>query len=383
MSKKIIIIILIILVFILPAIVTAESYKNEFKRVETIANNEVNLPTWETGNSWTYYCHLSSEDSDITYDNLLITVTSVSSSEYITSIQGPVSGETIYYLGDTEVTIRFNDASLNGEVTFQKSTLGVKSGLIELTGTATISGIPTSFDLDLDMRIDPSFYPVKFPLDVGNNWQIPKSDITGKLDLKASILQLDDIFFGEAIGQYSVQCSDFIEDYNVGGNKFDCYKIVSEDGGLSEIYYSDAQKNIVKAIGPEVELTLKTAGAPNTPNRPSGPTSGSSGTSYNYKTSTTDPEGNDVYYLFDWGDGSDSGWKGPYSSGEEISLSNSWSRSGSYNIKVKAKDINDIQSGWSDSLRISIPRSRSLFKQYLINLLEKIFEPFYSRLKQF
>jgi len=61
--------------------------------------------------------------------------------------------------------------------------------------------------------------------------------------------------------------------------------------------------------------------APEKPETPDGSTSGESGTEYTYTTSTNDPEGDQLYYWFDWDDGTDSGWLGPYESGEEVSAS--------------------------------------------------------------
>jgi hypothetical protein len=99
---------------------------------------------------------------------------------------------------------------------------------------------------------------------------------------------------------------------------------------------------------------------PNKPDTPSGATSGKTGISYSYSTSTTDLEGDQVYYWFDWGDGSNSGWNGPYNSGDVVSLAHIWSADGTYPLKVKAKDINDEESVWSDSLSVSMPKSKSI-----------------------
>ena len=109
-----------------------------------------------------------------------------------------------------------------------------------------------------------------------------------------------------------------------------------------------------------VECPKKENKPPNKPNKPSGPTSGKAGTSYTYSTSTTDPDGDQVYYWFDWGDGTNSGWLGPYNSGQTVSASHTWSEKGSYNIKVKAKDTNDAESDWSDPLPITMPKSKGL-----------------------
>jgi hypothetical protein len=118
--------------------------------------------------------------------------------------------------------------------------------------------------------------------------------------------------------------------------------------------------------------------APNTPDKPSGQSSGKSGTEYTYTTSTTDPDGDQIYYWFDWGDNSNSGWIGPYNSGEEVSVSHTWDKRGSYEIKVKAKDINGSQSEWSDPLAVTMPKTQdvTILLHQLPQVLERIVEKF-------
>ena len=67
-----------------------------------------------------------------------------------------------------------------------------------------------------------------------------------------------------------------------------------------------------------------------------------------------------MYYLFDWGDESDSGWLGPLESGEEIEASHIWTEKGSYEIKVKAKDIHGAESEWSDPLEVAMPKNKAI-----------------------
>ena len=86
----------------------------------------------------------------------------------------------------------------------------------------------------------------------------------------------------------------------------------------------------------------------------SGPSSGGVGGIYGYNIVSTEPDGNDIYYYFDWGDGTNSGWKGPYSSGQEVIIYNSWSSPGTYTIKGKAKDIYNAESYWSEPIVITI-----------------------------
>ncbi|RKY96940.1 MAG: hypothetical protein DRQ06_00130 [Candidatus Hydrothermota bacterium] len=94
--------------------------------------------------------------------------------------------------------------------------------------------------------------------------------------------------------------------------------------------------------------------APNTPSKPTGPSSGKLNTDYTFTSSTTDPEGDDIYYLFDWDDGSDSGWLGTYTSGEECSATHRWQQTNTYEIRVKSKDVNGRESDWSPVLSVSI-----------------------------
>jgi hypothetical protein len=116
-------------------------------------------------------------------------------------------------------------------------------------------------------------------------------------------------------------------------------------------------------------------GAPDKPGKPSGQASGKVNVGYTYTTTTTDPDGNQVYYLWDWGDGTQSEWLGPFASGAQTNAQKSWSMKGDYNIKVKAKDIFGTESAWSDPLPITMPTSKntqmtSLLAQYFHNLLQ-------------
>jgi hypothetical protein len=91
-----------------------------------------------------------------------------------------------------------------------------------------------------------------------------------------------------------------------------------------------------------------TSDPPANPDKPSGPDSGVPLTEFTFSTTTTDPDGDNIYYLFDWGDGTDSGWIGPYESGQTGEASHIWENIGNYEIMAKAKDENGAKSGWSE-----------------------------------
>jgi CubicO group peptidase (beta-lactamase class C family) len=98
-----------------------------------------------------------------------------------------------------------------------------------------------------------------------------------------------------------------------------------------------------------------------TSNKPTSPTihgstDGNVEQSYSYTVNATDPNGDDVYYFIDWGDNTTSSWIGPYSSGEVITESHTWSEKGKYTIQAKAKDNDDWESDWA-TLTVTMPYS--------------------------
>ena len=109
---------------------------------------------------------------------------------------------------------------------------------------------------------------------------------------------------------------------------------------------------------------------PQTPKNPDGPQIGRIGKEYSFTTSSSDPQEHSLYYLFDWGDGNTTGWIGPYASKEEATASYSWNTRGNYDIVVKAKDINNNESIWSEPSTITIPEN--IFDLFIL-LLARIF----------
>ncbi len=75
-----------------------------------------------------------------------------------------------------------------------------------------------------------------------------------------------------------------------------------------------------------------------------------------FSTSTSDPINREIQYQFDWGDGSNSDWLGPYESGNLITLSHSWNEKGLYQVRVKAKNSDNVESQWSDCIIVHIPK---------------------------
>jgi len=100
--------------------------------------------------------------------------------------------------------------------------------------------------------------------------------------------------------------------------------------------------------------SVSTSNPPNQPDKPSGTNKGAVNMQYAFSTKTTDPDGDQVYYKWDWGDGNQSDWLGPYNSGLTTQALHTWTQLGTYEIKAKAKDINEATSDWSESFVIEI-----------------------------
>jgi outer membrane protein assembly factor BamB len=105
-----------------------------------------------------------------------------------------------------------------------------------------------------------------------------------------------------------------------------------------------------------------------------GPFYGRVGVNYTFCITVTDPEMDNIYCLWDWGDGTDSGWLGPYQSGDEICATHAWTQEGAYLIKVKCKDEYGQESAWSAPFLVKIDDSAPT-----LEILKPLERSFYIR----
>jgi hypothetical protein len=152
----------------------------------------------------------------------------------------------------------------------------------------------------------------------------------------------------------------------------------TEEGGLIAIGSTNSYVYGAKDIW-VVEFSFVDNSIPLTPSSPTGPDAGKVNEEYTFVSSTTDLDGDEIYYMFDWGDGSFSNWLGPFVSNEECSSTHIWEQQGNYQIRVKAKDIHGAESEWSEPLIVSMPKNRDLTNVLLFNLYRS-FTNVYMRL---
>jgi hypothetical protein len=95
---------------------------------------------------------------------------------------------------------------------------------------------------------------------------------------------------------------------------------------------------------------------PSKPNTPEGPSSGKINIKYTFTTTCFEPDGNQIRYLFDWGDGNKT--ITDYRPPEEIvETSHTWMKKGNFNISVRTQDEFGVWGNWSDPLPIIMPNN--------------------------
>jgi uncharacterized protein YceK len=131
---------------------------------------------------------------------------------------------------------------------------------------------------------------------------------------------------------------------------------------------------IVLVIGVNaITSTSGNIGNNNPPNPPTitGPAKGTAHVNTYYNFTTIDPDGDNVYYIIDWGD-NNTIFTNYMASGAKFILSHTWNTQGSYSIKAKAVDINGAESKWV-TLKITMPCTilvNTPFIQFLQNIIQ-------------
>jgi len=99
-----------------------------------------------------------------------------------------------------------------------------------------------------------------------------------------------------------------------------------------------------------------------------GPSTGGKDKPIDFEFKSKDGDGHNVYYYIDWGDGSTpEDWFGPFPSGTWQTKSHTWTEKGDFIVKIKAKDITGLESGWSEH-SINIPRIKGSVQKYQVDV---------------
>lgn len=201
----------------------------------------------------------------------------------------------------------------------------------------------------------------------GNHW-VTVAGISNSL----SMIALSDPYY-----DVTIDTTDYSEHNDASFVSHDIYTINKisplpqhSSWWLSD-YVPDFATNTIALIKDAIIIAPTIENLP--PNKPTitGPLSGKIEIEYTYKGLSNDANGDQLFYLFDWGNGMTSLILGPYESGVECSTSNIWFEEGNYEIKVKAIDEHGAESEWSDPLTVSMPKSIDIYKPWLLKLIQR------------
>ncbi|KYK20178.1 hypothetical protein AYK24_04065 [Thermoplasmatales archaeon SG8-52-4] len=98
-----------------------------------------------------------------------------------------------------------------------------------------------------------------------------------------------------------------------------------------------------------------------------GPNGGKPEKSYDFTFSAVDPDGDDVRYIIDWGDGNfETTDYNP--SGDDKTVSHTWAEEGSYTITAKAEDIYGLTSPETTKI-VNMPRNKAVNHPWFLRIL--------------
>ena len=109
-----------------------------------------------------------------------------------------------------------------------------------------------------------------------------------------------------------------------------------------------------------------------------GPNKGKTGTIMYYTFYSSDPDGDDLYYCVDWGDGAGEICLGLFPSNTYVNESHIWDEKGTYIIKAKAEDIYGLISPEA-TLEVTMPKNKVM---NILLFLQRFFQrfPFFEKI---
>jgi YD repeat-containing protein len=366
-----------------------------FYAASNFDENDADLPEWNDGDIWTYNIEISLEqneyfdmDFDLKIDNLKFEVlgdVEENNNMYNLSMTvpwGDLTGGGSVDLSIFTFTGDILNSLMNGYMHVKKSTLEINKCEGNINGDTNKLLLP-HFDLDFLLQFEAigdiglvktNFSTLKFPMNVDESWSVPFTYVN--LSVNATLPNLGARRLYTYIPDHEEKCIQW-DVITIDNTDYDALKISGVDyGSKSDIWYSPALGNVVKLDYRNVELGLGyifrkftidlvstnyqvVSNPPEIPSIPDGPTDIIFGDTVNYETSTTDPDGNKIRYIFDWDDGAEKTYTDFVNSGETVEVSHKWITEGSHDIRVKARDKFGWESDWSDTLTVTVSENNA------------------------
>jgi len=347
------------------------------------STDQADLPIWNIGNYWKYDMEFVYEDASVKLDcdNFILTakVVEIENEEYIleleeTDVSGNIEWKGVVDLGQFYATI-------SGFAHFDTTTLGITAVTFHVEGEIKVLGVRfTTFEFYQNMEFNSNFDFLDFPISMDES--------TWSANTNYNIIV--DVYTGLGIEYHDTLSGNFLDEITLKrketANGYESYRISGSEGSVSDLWYSAEAGYLVKVreavdwgdlIGTFNLDLMKTNfnegnHPPETPEKPSGTDNGDIDQEYSFSSVTTDQDNDQIFYLFNWGDKTDSGWLGPYDSGIECTASHNWSGQGIYHVSVKAKDTENLESTLSESLLVIIGDGGSPVVTFTMHRIKEI-----------
>jgi hypothetical protein len=365
----------------------------------------INIPSWNIGNYWIYnmdfdFIGHSKNSGDILNVDVIVTnmytrvdrLDKMDDEEvYVLSLDGDIAGN-IKLLNYFDIGTL--DADFYGTAYINSNMLAPKLFEFTIDGKLKIADLDflsVNFYFDMDLTFDQRFDFLGFPIDPEEDeWRvlIEKATLNARveIDILGPINYVKDYTTSARFTGFMM--TKGVETVKVSAGTFESVLLSGNWGDVSRLHYAPEVGFLAK-----VEEEIKWGGEsyidsnfyldlvgtnfiinndpPCKPDKPSGPTEGYVGEEYTYTSKTADEEGDKIYYWFDWGDGTNTGWLGPFSSGSTVSANHRWHQGGMYTVIVKTKDDTGIESSWSDPLSVTIENERPTVTILMDEVLSK------------
>jgi PKD repeat protein len=382
MRKRLAFVVFVVSLFCMNFFVSATSVNIQDSKIKSSFIDDAELPIWSIGHYWKYnmdFIFTSRDGGSTTFSvdaevtNMYATVTQIVDTGedviYVLSISGQVAG--VVTLFDAGVEVAEFTGDLGGTANISKNTLAIKQFVFESYGEVNIPVIGwRNMHFLMTMGFVPGFDFFDFPINENEEpWNVQIEDASLYAYVNVDI-PFGETSFNSSMYFSDVMCVNRTETITVPAGTYETFVLSGTWGFISQLWYAPVAGYLAKvdealtwdngSIESEFHLVLLDTNydvdnlPPNPPAKPYGPSQGEVEQDYTYTTQTTDPNNDNVYYWFDWGDNTNSGWIGPFNSGATASATHRWYNKGVYIVIAKARDETGIESSWSEPLSVLI-----------------------------
>ena len=170
--------------------------------------------------------------------------------------------------------------------------------------------------------------------------------------------------------------------YPCSGWAFHDKSILLHKALIKSFYYlNDSDWHDIEDLGDPikdpVDLCFQLTGIVDEPPEPpiiDGPIKGKVGIIYPFNFTSIDPDGDQVSYYIEWGDGTTTDWTDLQSSGVPYIENHTWDIKGTYTITCKSKDEHGLESNLT-SFQVTIPRNKELINNKNYDLIKTSGQP--------